>query len=102
MGALLKCISSLRIVIISYLKVSRIIVNRTNFPSKGTTRDVGGIISASNRKNTVNESKMLIERLTYNKEKVLIVIYELLVHYWNYWYTAIYINITFSPLSDGR
>jgi hypothetical protein len=48
----------------NYLNVSNIIVNKTNFPSKGTTSDVGGIISASSRKNTVNESRMLIERLT--------------------------------------
>ena len=47
-----------------YLKVSKIIVKSTNFPSKGTTREVGGIISASNKKNTVNERRMLIERLT--------------------------------------
>ena len=48
----------------SNLNVSRIMVKRTNFPNKGTTRDVGGIISASRRKNTVNDSNMLIERET--------------------------------------
>ena len=48
-----------------YLKVSRIIVKRTNFPRRGTTREVGGIISASSRKNTVRESKMLMDKLTY-------------------------------------
>ena len=47
-----------------HLKVSRIMVNRTNFPSKGTTREVGGMISASRRKNTVRERRMLMERLT--------------------------------------
>ena len=47
-----------------YLKVSRIMVKRTNFPKRGTTREVGGMISARRRKNTVRESKMLIERLT--------------------------------------
>lgn len=41
-----------------YLTVSKIIVNSTNFPSNGTTNDVGGMISASSRKNTVNESRM--------------------------------------------
>ena len=46
------------------LKVSRIMVKRTNFPRRGTTREVGGMISARRRKNTVRESKMLIERLT--------------------------------------
>ena len=48
----------------SYLKVSKIIVNKTNFPSKGTTSDVGGMISASRRKNTVNDKRMLMDKLT--------------------------------------
>ena len=39
-------------------------VKRTNFPNKGTTSDVGGIISASKRKNTVNDSNILMERET--------------------------------------
>ena len=47
-----------------YLNVSRIIVNKTNFPRSGTTREVGGIISANKRKKTVRESRMLMERLT--------------------------------------
>ena len=34
------------------------------FPNKGTTREVGGMISASRRKNTVSESRMLIDKLT--------------------------------------
>ena len=51
------------------LNVSNIIVNKTNLPIKGTTSDVGGIISARSRKNTVSDSKMLMERLTYNKKK---------------------------------
>lgn len=42
----------------NYLNVSNIIVNKTNFPSNGTTNDVGGMISASSKKNTVNESRM--------------------------------------------
>jgi hypothetical protein len=48
----------------TYLKVSRIIVKSTNFPRRGTTREVGGMISANRRKNTVSESKMEMERLT--------------------------------------
>ena len=48
----------------TYLKVSRIIVKRTNFPKSGTTNDVGGMISANKRKNTVRDSKIEIERLT--------------------------------------
>ncbi len=51
-----------------HLNVSRIIVNRTNFPRRGTTSDVGGMISARSKKNTVNESKMLIDKLTFSPE----------------------------------
>ena len=47
-----------------YLNVSNIIVKSTNFPNKGTTREVGGIISASSRKNTVNERRILMDKLT--------------------------------------
>ena len=36
------------------------------FPNKGTTSEVGGMISASRRKNTVSESRMEIERLTWS------------------------------------
>ena len=43
-------------------------VKRTNFPNKGTTSDVGGIISASKRKNTVNDSNILMERETWNEK----------------------------------
>ena len=49
-----------------YLKVSRIMVKRTNLPRRGTTREVGGMISAKRRKNTVSESRMEMERLTWN------------------------------------
>lgn len=48
----------------SYLNVSRIIVNKTNFPSSGTTSEVGGIISANKRKNTVSDSKIEMDKLT--------------------------------------
>ena len=47
-----------------YLKVSKIMVKSTNFPRSGTTRDVGGMISASSKKNTVNDSKMETQRVT--------------------------------------
>ena len=50
-----------------YLNVSNIIVKSTNFPNKGTTREVGGIISASSRKNTVNERRILIDKPTWWK-----------------------------------
>ncbi len=48
----------------NYLKVSRIMVKRTNLPRRGTTREVGGMISANRRKNTVRESRMLMDKLT--------------------------------------
>ena len=53
-----------------YLKVSRIMVKRTNLPRRGTTREVGGMISANRRKNTVSESRMLMERLTWTVRSV--------------------------------
>lgn len=43
---------------LTHLKVSSIMVKSTNFPSSGTTSDVGGMISASSRKNTVSDSRM--------------------------------------------
>ena len=49
---------------VTHLKVSRIMVKSTNFPRSGTTSEVGGMISASRRKNTVSESRMEMDRLT--------------------------------------
>ncbi len=49
---------------VNYLNVSRIMVKRTNLPRRGTTREVGGMISASSRKNTVRDSRMEMERET--------------------------------------
>ena len=46
-----------------YLKLSKIIMKRTTLPSKGTTREVRGMISARRRKNTVSVSKMLMDKL---------------------------------------
>ena len=40
-------------------------VKRTNLPRSGTTREVGGMISASSRKNTVRDRRMEMERLTW-------------------------------------
>jgi len=42
----------------THLNVSSIMVKSTNFPSSGTTSDVGGMISARSRKNTVSDSRM--------------------------------------------
>jgi hypothetical protein len=48
----------------AYLNVSRIIVKSTNLPKRGTTREVGGMISAKSRKNTVSDKRMEIDKLT--------------------------------------
>ena len=45
--------------------VTSIIVKRRYFPKRGTAKDVGGIISANSKKNTVNDSKIEIQRATY-------------------------------------
>ncbi len=45
-------------------KVTNIIVKSKYFPRRGTAKEVGGMISARSRKNTVNESKMEIDRDT--------------------------------------
>ena len=39
-------------------------VKRTNLPNRGTTRDVGGMISASSKKNTVRDNRMEMARDT--------------------------------------
>ena len=49
----------------SNLNVSRIMVKRTNLPRRGTTREVGGMISARRRKNTVRESRMEMDKETW-------------------------------------
>ena len=54
----------------THLKVSRIMVKRTNLPRRGTTREVGGMISAKRRKNTVSESRMEMERLTWREFQI--------------------------------
>ena len=45
-------------------KVTRSIVKRRYLPSSGTAREVGGIISASSKKNTVSDSRIEIHRVT--------------------------------------
>lgn len=40
-----------------------------DFPSSGTTRLVEGIISYGSKNNTVRDSRMDVERLTYREEK---------------------------------
>ena len=69
--------------------MSSIIVKRTNFPNNGTTREVGGIISASRRKKTVSERRMLMDSDTL--ETII-----------SRRVSKNYEKFTFSPLSDGR
>jgi hypothetical protein len=45
-------------------KVTRTIVKRRYFPSRGTARDVGGMISANSKKNTVNDRRIEMHRVT--------------------------------------
>ena len=49
-------------------KETSIMVKSRYFPNKGTAKDVGGMISASSKKNTVNESKMEIHKVTFSPE----------------------------------
>jgi len=44
-------------------------VNRTNLPRSGTTSDVGGMISASKRKNTVSDNRIEMDKLTYERTR---------------------------------
>lgn len=41
---------------------------KINLPSSGTDMEVGGIISASNKKNTVSERRIEMDRDTYFKK----------------------------------
>ena len=45
-------------------RVTKIIVNRRYFPNNGTAKDVGGIISASSKKNTVSDKRMDMQSVT--------------------------------------
>lgn len=48
--------------------VTKIIVNSKYFPNKGTANDVGGMISANSKKNTVRESKIETQSVTFSPE----------------------------------
>jgi hypothetical protein len=43
--------------------------NAVSLPSRGTAREVGGMISARRRKNTVSESRMEMQRVTCTSKK---------------------------------
>jgi len=49
-------------------RLTSAIVKSRYLPSNGTARDVGGMISASSKKNTVNDRRMEIVRVTFSPE----------------------------------
>lgn len=52
----------------TYLIETSIMANIRYFPSNGTTKDVGGMISTTNRKNTWRLMRIEIESVTWNCE----------------------------------
>ncbi|KAH0560627.1 hypothetical protein KQX54_006502 [Cotesia glomerata] len=52
---------------LTYLIETSIIANIRYFPSSGTTRDVGGIISTTSKKNTWRLMRIDIDNVTWNK-----------------------------------
>lgn len=48
--------------------VTRIIVNNKYLPSSGTAKDVGGIISANNKKKTVSDSNIDTHKVIFSPE----------------------------------
>ena len=75
--------------------VTKIIVKRRYFPSSGTAKDVGGMISASSKKKTVNDSKIEMQRVTWKTKSISILSQS------GNDFKAI-ILATFSPESEGR
>jgi hypothetical protein len=51
--------------VIKIENVTSNMVKSKYLPSKGTAREVGGIISARSKKNTVSESRIEIHSVTY-------------------------------------
>jgi hypothetical protein len=49
-------------------KVTRTIVKSKYFPRRGTAKEVGGMISANSRKNTVRERRMEMQSVTFSPE----------------------------------
>lgn len=45
-----------------------IIVKSKYFPSKGTANEVGGMISANSKKNTVSETRIELHSVTFSPE----------------------------------
>lgn len=69
-------------------------VNSKYFPKSGIASDVGGIISANSKKNTVNERRMEEHNDTC-KNSIFIQIYVINM-------LLVFIILTFSPESLGR
>lgn len=55
--------------------VTRIMVNSKYFPNNGIAKEVGGIISASNKKNTVSDKRIEEHSDTCKQQTILIVIF---------------------------
>lgn len=55
------------IILLHYLIETNIIANIKYFPNRGTTKDVGGIISTTKRKNTWRLIRIEIDKVTWNK-----------------------------------
>lgn len=47
---------------------TKIMVKRRYLPNKGTAKDVGGMISANNRKNTVKETSIEMHKVTCQRK----------------------------------
>lgn len=52
----------------THLIETSIMAKMRYFPSSGTTREVGGIISTTRRKNTWRLMRMEIDNVTWNKQ----------------------------------
>ena len=52
---------------LSHLIDTNIIAKIKYFPNKGTTKDVGGMISTTRRKNTYKLVRMEMDRVTWGK-----------------------------------
>lgn len=49
---------------------TNIMVNSKYLPSNGTANDVGGIISANSKKNTVSDTRIEMQSVTFSPESL--------------------------------
>lgn len=73
---------------------TRTMVNNRYFPSNGTARDVGGMISANSKKNTVNDTSILLHKVTWKRIKKY-------YDQYGYWTTAV-VNQSCIPFHRNR